>query len=243
MKTRKIFALLNAAAMLFSCAALAETAPDKLKEGSYDIINKTGENVVEVKITQNATGDSMVFPSDGVGTLEPDGTLHLTFNIPESDEGEHALTLSFKTESGREESFGTLSIEDVTIELLAADAMTGATPVAFSAPQKTVDGVYTFYNYTGEPIKFLNLIDNGIGTVNRIIFDNEEDFPSDPTYNKVFGFGVAADRADTTLTLQFVTWGGKIGIFNTLKIEEAPIYLLDVDTVSGATPISFTAPN
>ena len=45
-----------------------------------------------------------------------------------------------------------------------------------------------------------------------------------------------------TLTLQFVTESGKIGVFSTLKIEEVPITLLDVDSVSGATPIEFKAP-
>ena len=45
-----------------------------------------------------------------------------------------------------------------------------------------------------------------------------------------------------TLTLQFVTESGKIGTFGTLNIEEVPITLLDVDSLSGATPISFSVP-
>ena len=45
------------------------------------------------------------------------------------------VTLSFKTESGREGAFETLHFETVPISLLAADAMTGATVISFKAPE------------------------------------------------------------------------------------------------------------
>ena len=57
MKTRKIFALLIAVALLFSCAALAEEELPKVQTGIYTISNKTGEAVTEVKITDNVTGE------------------------------------------------------------------------------------------------------------------------------------------------------------------------------------------
>jgi hypothetical protein len=185
------------------------------------------------------TGADNVFPSDGIGSLENDGMISMTFEIPKDEDGNHRLTLSFKTESGREETFGTLSIEEVNIDLLAADAMTGATPIAFSEATKMQTGTYTFYNKTGETVLFINLIENGEnGAASRLGF--KDGFA--PNEEQVLSFSVPADREDVTLTLQFVTESGKIGIFNTLKIEEAPITLLDVDSVSGATPISFTAP-
>ena len=43
------------------------------------------------------------------------------------------LTLEFTTESGFHGTFETLYIEEVNINLLAADAMTGATPIQFIA--------------------------------------------------------------------------------------------------------------
>lgn len=55
------------------------------------------------------------------------------FSIPDGDPAEHCLTVSYILENGVEQKFETLSIEDVTITLLAPDAMTGATPIAFSA--------------------------------------------------------------------------------------------------------------
>ena len=239
MKMRKIFVLLTAMVLLFSCAALAEEETIPVKTGIYTIINKTGETVTEVKITDNVTGDTNDFPFVEDVFLGQDDVVILYFDIPEAEDGEHRLTLSYKTESGREETFGTLSIEEVTIDLLATDAMTGATPIAFSMPKAEQVGQYTFFNRTGEVITILNLIDNDDGATIRTAFN--DGFAPNETYT--LSFIVPADRENVTLTLQFVTESGKIGIFNTLKIEEATIDLLDVDSVSGATPISFKVPN
>ncbi len=238
MNTRKIFALLMAMALLFSCAALAEDEPIKVQTGVYTIMNKTGEAVTELKIIDNVTGESNDFPFVENGVLEEDGLLILYFDIPEGEDGSHRLTLSYKTASGREETFGTLSIEEVNIDLLAADAMTGATPIAFSMPVAEKTGTYTFYNRTGEVVKFINLIDNEDGATIRAAF--KDGFAPDESHTIVFS--VPGDRENVTLTLQFVTESGKIGVFSTLNIEDVPITLLDVDSVSGATPISFSAP-
>ena len=116
--------------------------------------------------------------------------------------------------------------------------MTGATPIAFTMPKAEQEGKYTIYNRTGETVKVLNLIDNEEGTVIRQVFQNG--LQPDETYE--INYIAPADRENVTLTLQFVTESGKIGIFSTLKIEEVPITLLDVDSVSGATPIEFKAP-
>ena len=238
MKTRKLFALMIALAMLFSCAALAEEELPKVQTGIYTIMNKTGEDVTELKITDNVTGESNDFPFIENGVLDSEGLLILYFDIPEGEDGNHRLTLSFKTKSGREETFDTLSIEEVNIDLLAPDAMTGATPIAFSMPEPAKTGTYTFYNRTGEVVYFINLIDNEDGATIRTAF--KDGFAPDETHT--ITYSVPADRENVTLTLQFVTESGKVGSFSTLNIEEVPITLLDVDSVSGATPISFTAP-
>ena len=238
MNVKKIFALLAAMALLFSCAAFAEEEPAPVKTGVYTIFNKTGELVTEVKLTDNVTGETNDFFAEEDFNFSSDGIVVLYFDVPEAEADQHTLTLSYKTESGREEAFTTLKIEEATIELLAADAMTGATPIAFTMPEAKQEGKYTLYNRTGEIVKVVNLIDNEDGTVIRQVFQNG----LEPNETYEMGYIAPADRENITLTLQFVTESGKIGIFSTLKIEEVPITLLDVDSVSGATPIEFKAP-
>ena len=238
MNVKKIFALLAAMALLFSCAAFAEEEPAPVKTGVYTIFNKTGELVTEVKLTDNVTGETNDFFAEEDFNFSSDGIVVLYFDVPEAEADQHTLTLSYKTESGREEAFTTLKIEEATIELLAADAMTGATPIAFTMPEAKQEGKYTLYNRTGEIVKVVNLIDNEDGTVIRQVFQNG----LEPNETYEMGYIAPADRENITLTLQFVTESGKIGIFKTLKIEEVPITLLDVDSVSGATPIEFKAP-
>jgi hypothetical protein len=45
-----------------------------------------------------------------------------------------AFTIEFTTESGYTGKFETLSYENAPIQLISADAMTGATQIAFGAP-------------------------------------------------------------------------------------------------------------
>lgn len=239
MNTRKIFALLTAIALLLCCTSFAEEETTPVKTGIYTVFNKTGELVTEVKLTDNATGEINAFSAEEGSGFDSEGIVVLYFDVPEAEADDHTLTLSYKTESGREESFSTLKIEVATIELLAADAMTGATPIAFTMPKADQVGRYTFYNMTGEVVKVLNLIDNDDGTTLRQVF--QDGFAPKETYT--LEYVAPADRENVTLTLQFVTESGKIGTFSTLHIEEAPISLLDVDAVSGATQISFSAPN
>jgi hypothetical protein len=131
MNMKKMLALLTVLALLLCGAAVAEETAPETQTGVYSVINKTGENVTEVRITDNQNAEqTLVFPAFGGGILEPDDLVVLYFNIPANEDGEHRLTLSFVAD-GKEYSFPTLSIEDVTIELLAVDAMTGATPIKF----------------------------------------------------------------------------------------------------------------
>ena len=244
MNTKRIFALLAVLALLLCSAAFAEEEMPALKTGVYTILNKTGETVTEVKITDNVTGEANVFSvneEEGLsGPFTEDTTVVMYFDIPEAEDGEHRLTLSYKTESGREETFGTLSIEEVTIDLLAADAVTGATPIAFSMPKAEAAGKYTFCNKTGETVLSLNLTNNDkTGADMRIAFP--DGFAPDESYTVTYA--VPEEAKDTTLTLQFVTESGYVGAFSTLKIEEASISLLEVDAASGATTISFSAPD
>ena len=103
-----------------------------LQTGHYTVYNKTGETVTELYITDNATGEKGEnLVGDG---LAIDAVKMVTKTIPAETPAHHALTFTYVTESGRTGEFTTLSIEDVPITLLAADAMTGATPISFFAP-------------------------------------------------------------------------------------------------------------
>jgi len=104
------------------------------QNGTYVMYNKTGENVTELYLINNLTGDKGVnyaangFAADAVYTItKPAAAEELAANIH--------LTLFFKTESGYEGQFANLAIEEAPITLLAADAMTGPTQISFTVPE------------------------------------------------------------------------------------------------------------
>ena len=131
---KKLFALILALAMILSVAAFAEEAAED-QVGVYTVYNLTGETVVELLLTDNVTGEvseNLV----GEEGLADQAVIEITQTLAAGEDGSHRLTLSFKTESGYEGSFGTLSIEVVPISLLSADAMTGPTMITFKAPEQ-----------------------------------------------------------------------------------------------------------
>ncbi len=110
--------------------AAAKAASEQV--GTYTVYNRTGENVTELVITDNVTGAAT---SNLAAAGLADGAVSvITYAIPGGEDGSHRLTLSFKTESGYEAAFTTLSIEVAPITLLAPDALTGATPINFFTP-------------------------------------------------------------------------------------------------------------
>ncbi len=102
----------------------------------YTLCNQTGEKVTKVTFTDNATGTEMEawYEFDGIEALEDGATWRVPYNCDADKTGELVLTLKFVTESGYEAEFTTLHFENVQINLLAPDAMTGATPISFSMP-------------------------------------------------------------------------------------------------------------
>ena len=104
-----------------------------IQTGHYTVYNQTGETVKELYIAHNATGEKGEnLVGDGLANGESKMVIK---SIPADADGSHALTFTYVTESGRTGEFTTLSIEDVPMTLLAADAMTGATPLNFFAPK------------------------------------------------------------------------------------------------------------
>ena len=163
---KKLVALILAAAMLLSCA-LAETVEEPVDEmavqiGVYNITNET----------DNITGESESVTYPAEEGIENGGSIVLSYAIPANEDGNHRLTFSFKTASGYEGTFPTLSIEETGITLLAADAMTGATPIAFTEASQSQDGYYLIRNATGATVTELTLIDNVTGTSISFVPEN-----------------------------------------------------------------------
>ena len=100
---------------------------DEVTAGLYTIHNTTGELVSELYVYETGAeekGENLA--GEGLNDTE---------KVEATYEGttDTVLTLEFTTESGFHGTFETLYIEEVNINLLAADAMTGATPIQFIA--------------------------------------------------------------------------------------------------------------
>ena len=239
---KKLVSLLLALSLLVvAAAAFAENAENAENQtGVYTVYNETGEKVTELYISDNVSGDktenlAVDEENDGLAAGE---IIVLEYSIPAGEDGNHRLTLSFKTEGGYEAAFQTLSIEEAPVTLLAADAMTGATPIAFAAAQQT--GTYTVYNKTGEKVTELYIFLTGAEDKGENLA-GEEGLAADASAELTKSIDKILDGSHA-LTLSFKTEGGYEAAFTTLSIEEAPITLLAADAMTGATPISFSKP-
>ena len=108
----------------------------------YWLSNQTGEKVTEVTYTNNATQE--VTPGwdemDNIDGIADGETLHTWVNCDADKTKELEMTLKFVTESGYVGEFPTLHFENVTINLLSKDAMTGATQISFGmAPEEAAN--------------------------------------------------------------------------------------------------------
>ena len=241
---KKLVALILAAAMLLSCA-LAETVEEPVDEmavqiGVYNIINETGEVVTFLSIADNITGESESVTYPAEEGIENGGSVVLSYAIPANEDGNHRLTFSFKTASGYEGTFSTLSIEETGITLLAADAMSGATPIAFTEAPQSQEGYYLIRNATGATVTELTFTDNVSGTTVSALPENGLKDGDEMSIS----YSIPANEDGThRLSLHFTIETGEnsyTGLsFTTLSIEEATIELLNPDATSGATPIRF----
>ena len=229
---KKTLSLLLTLALLVSCGAvLAEAANPEQKVGTYQLINKTGEGIVRISISDNK--------SDAVSTVEyneaplpPDTLVVLSLGIPADEDGEHRLTLSYTTESGKTGTFATLSIEEVSIELLDVDAVAGATPIRFGMPRKI--GVYRVVNQTGAPVSTVTITDNVTGDSREYALNLAPDAEATVSFS-IDG----KEDGEHRLTFSFVGEDGETRSFGTLSIEEVTVNLLAADAMTGATPIQF----
>ncbi len=214
----------------------ASAEADEKTKAVYTIYNVTGETVTDLYIYDNSGSDKGEnFAEGGVKNGE---YFDIEFDeLPKSETENLEFTVEFKTEGGYEGKFETLHWEVAPIALLAEDAMTGPTQIAFAVPD--VKAEYTVYNVTGEDVTELYLIDNAIG-------DKDVNFAEQPLKDGesiVIEVTEKADVAgDLEYTLEFTTASGYTGKFETLHFEVAPISLLAEDALTGPTQISFTKP-
>lgn len=243
---KKVIALLLVLSLMLVCAcALAEE-----ETCTYTIFNETGEKITELYVTDNLTGEKSENYAGEEGlakgaVIEINGT---------NKEG-YVITLSFKTESGYEAAFETLHFETVPITLFSKqtvedniaaagpDATSGATPISFFAPVCT----YTVYNTTGEKITELFITDNATG-------EKSDNYAAEGLADGEAVEIKGTKKADYVVTLSFKTESGYEAAFETLHFETVPIWIFSKQTVdeniaaagpdatSGATPISFRAP-
>lgn len=231
---KKIIALVLGFILMSGCACAFAEEEDIC---TYTIFNETGETVTELYITDNGTGEKSENYAGEEG-LAKDAVIEISGTNKEG----YLVTLSFRTESGYEAAFESLHFETVPITLFSGqtveenkaaagpDATTGATPISFFAPVC----VYTIYNATGEKVTELYLTDaTGLTSDN---FAGEG--LGDGEYVEIN----STKTADYLLTLSFKTESGYEGTFTTLHFETVPISLLAADAATGATPISFRAP-
>ena len=92
--------------------------------GSYKLVNTTGTTVSELYVYLNGgeKGENLALSG-----MEDGASVDFTITAPV----DASLTLEFTTEDDGTKTFETLHIENVTVNLLAADAMSGATPIQF----------------------------------------------------------------------------------------------------------------
>lgn len=92
--------------------------------GSYKLVNTTGTTVTELYVYPNGGDKGENLAGEGLA----DGA---SVDFSYTGAVDTSLTVEFVTEADGAKTFETLHIETVTINLLAADAMSGATPIQF----------------------------------------------------------------------------------------------------------------
>ncbi len=220
---KKVAALILVFSLMLSCVCAFAEGEDIC---TYTIFNETGEKITELYVTDNTTGEKSENYAGEEG-LDKGAIVEINGTNKEG----YVITLSFKTESGYEGAFETLHFETVPISLLAADALTGATPISFFAPVCT----YTVYNVTGEKITELYVTDNATG-------EKSENYAGEGLAEGESVEIKGTKKADYVVTLSFKTENGYEDSFAAHRDQHAPPTRRAADALTGATPISFKAP-
>ena len=119
-------------------AASSEAASSEAVEpttAEYTVYNTTGSAVTELYLYDAGSeekGDNLA----GENGLADGENLVITRDVEADKQSDVTYVLEFTTEDGQTQSFETLHYEVAPISLLSVDAAAGATPIAFTAPEK-----------------------------------------------------------------------------------------------------------
>ena len=118
-------------------AASSEAASSEAAEpttAEYTVYNTTGSKVTDLylyEVGAEDKGDNLA----GEGLADGDSVV-ITRDVEADKQSDVTYILEFTTEDGQTQSFETLHYEVAPISLLSVDAAAGATPIAFTAPEK-----------------------------------------------------------------------------------------------------------
>ena len=120
-----------------SVAASSEAASSEAEAASaeYTVYNTTGSTVTELYL-YNAGSDEKGDNLAGENGLADGENIVITRDVEADKQSDVTYILEFTTEDGQTQSFETLHYEVAPISLLSVDAAAGATPIAFTAPEK-----------------------------------------------------------------------------------------------------------
>ena len=119
-------------------AASSEAASSEAAEpttAEYTVYNTTGSTVTELYLYDAGSdekGDNLAGEN---GLADGENTV-ITRDVEADKQSDVTYILEFTTEDGQTQSFETLHYEVAPISLLSVDAAAGATPIAFTAPEK-----------------------------------------------------------------------------------------------------------
>ena len=126
-----------ASSVASSAAASSEAASSEAEAVSaeYTVYNTTGSTVTELYL-YNAGSDEKGDNLAGENGLADGENIVITRDVEADKQSDVTYILEFTTEDGQTQSFETLHYEVAPISLLSVDAAAGATPIAFTAPEK-----------------------------------------------------------------------------------------------------------
>lgn len=125
----------SAAASSEAASSEAASSEAEAATAEYTVYNTTGENVTELYLYEAGSedkGDNLA----GENGLADGENVVITRDEDADKQADMTYVLEFTTEDGQTQSFETLHYEVAPISLLSVDAAAGATPIAFTAPEK-----------------------------------------------------------------------------------------------------------
>ena len=215
----------------------AEEATDEIQKAEYTVYNATGAVVKELYL-YNADSEDKGENLAASGMAK--GESIVITREATAEEAEAAVyVLEFSTDDVKEQKFETLHFEVAPISLQIVDATSGATPIAFEAPELHAE--YTVFNTTGAKVTELYLYDEGSEEKGANLVGEEGIADGESI---VLTRDSSKEESEAAVyVLEFKAEGmDEAQKFETLHFEEAPISLLSLDAASGATPIAFASP-